>query len=67
MSWSASLAAWSTIIRPLEINSVSDNKKNNLLLQEWQVNNDGGLLQRWQVDNDKSDNNEDKDFLLLRR
>ena len=32
-----------------------------------EFNNNGGLLQGWQIDNNKSDNNENKVCLLLKR
>ena len=67
MSWYASLAAWSVLIRVFEIDSVDDNNDNdNNSLQKWQVNSVSDLLQLCQVNNNKSDNNEDKICLFLR-
>ena len=44
MSSCTSLAALSVLIKLFEIDSVDDNNNVNILLEEWQVNNDIGLL-----------------------
>ena len=62
-----SLSAWSALIRLFEIDSVNDNNNNNALLSELQVNYESTLLQKWQVNDNKSNNNEDKICLLLKR
>ena len=60
-------------MRLFEIDSINNSNNNNALLQEWQVNDDGGLWQVnndsgfWQVKDDKSNNNENKVYLLLIR
>ena len=30
------------------MDNVDDNRNDNILLKEWQVNDDGALLQKWQ-------------------
>ena len=55
MSWYASLAAWSALIRLFEIDYTNNN------------NNDNPLLLEWWVNDNKSDNYKDKVYLLLKR